>query len=71
MLVCTLRGEGGGGLRKCTVCNLMKMLTFLDGPLSACKMHIYGPIFKIKSSTESLQSTLQISIYRNIYLKIS
>ncbi len=33
MLVCTLRGEGGGGLKKCTVCTLMKMLTFLDGPL--------------------------------------
>ncbi len=33
MLVCTLGGEGGGGLKKCTVCTLMKMLTFLDGPL--------------------------------------
>ncbi len=33
MLVCTLREEGGGGLKKCTVCTLMKMLTFLDGPL--------------------------------------
>ncbi len=32
MLVCTLGGEGGGGLKKCTVCTLMKMLTFLDGP---------------------------------------
>ncbi len=34
MLVCTLGGEGGGGLKKCTVCTLMKMLTFLDGPLN-------------------------------------
>ncbi len=34
MLVFTLGGEGGGGLKKCTVCTLMKMLTFLDGPLS-------------------------------------
>ncbi len=34
MLVFTLRGEGGGGLKKCTVCTLMKMLTFLDGPLA-------------------------------------
>ncbi len=33
MLVCTLGGEGGGGVKKCTVCTLMKMLTFLDGPL--------------------------------------
>ncbi len=33
MLVCTLGGEGGGGLKKCTLCTLMKMLTFLDGPL--------------------------------------
>ncbi len=33
MLVCTLGGEGGGGLKKCTVCTLMKMLTCLDGPL--------------------------------------
>ncbi len=33
MLVCTLGGEGGGGLKKCTVCTLMEMLTFLDGPL--------------------------------------
>ncbi len=32
MLVCTLGGEGGGGLKKCTVCTLMKMLTFLDDP---------------------------------------
>ncbi len=27
MLVCTLRGEGGGHMKKCTVCTLMKMLT--------------------------------------------
>ncbi len=33
MLVCTLRGEGGGCLKMCTVCTLMKMLTFLDDPL--------------------------------------
>ncbi len=26
-------GPGGGGLRKCMVCTLMKMLTFMDGPL--------------------------------------
>ncbi len=32
MLVCTLGGEGGGGLKKCTICTLMKMLTFWDGP---------------------------------------
>ncbi len=32
MFVCTLGGERGGGLKKCTVCTLMKMLTFLDGP---------------------------------------
>ncbi len=30
----TLGGEGGGGLKKCTVCTLMKMLTFLDGPVT-------------------------------------
>ncbi len=35
MLVCTLGEKGGGGLKKCTVCTLMKMLTFLDGPLAA------------------------------------
>ncbi len=29
----TLGGERGGGLKKCTVCTLMKMLAFLDGPL--------------------------------------
>ncbi len=34
MLVCTLGGEGGGGLKKCTVCTLMKMLTFLDVPVA-------------------------------------
>ncbi len=28
----TWRG-GGGGLKKCTVCRLVKMLTFLYGPL--------------------------------------
>ncbi len=28
-----LGGEGGWGLKKCTVCTLMKMFTFLDGPL--------------------------------------
>ncbi len=33
MLVCTLGGVRGGGLKKCTVCTLMKMLIFLDGPL--------------------------------------
>ncbi len=32
MLVCTLGGEGGGRLKKCTVCTQMKMLTFFDGP---------------------------------------
>ncbi len=32
MLVCTLGGEGGGDVKKYTVCTLMKMLTFLDGP---------------------------------------
>ncbi len=26
-------GDGGGGLRKCMVCTLVKMLTFMDGPL--------------------------------------
>ncbi len=25
---------GGGGLRKCMVCSLMKMLTFMDCPLN-------------------------------------
>ncbi len=24
---------GGGGLRKCMICTLVKMLTFTDGPL--------------------------------------
>ncbi len=33
MLVCTFGGEGEGGLKKCTVCTLMKMLTFLHIPL--------------------------------------
>ncbi len=28
----TLERGGGGGLKKCTVCTLFKMLTFLDGP---------------------------------------
>ncbi len=32
----TWRG-GGGDLKKCTVCTLMKMLTFLDGPLTIIK----------------------------------
>ncbi len=35
MLRCTLFwgvGGGGGGLRKCIVCTLVKMLTFIDGP---------------------------------------
>ncbi len=31
MLMCT-PFFGGGGLRKCTVCILMKILTFMDGP---------------------------------------
>ncbi len=31
MLMCTL--FGGGGLRKCMVCTLMKMLTFMNSPL--------------------------------------
>ncbi len=39
MLVCTLGGEGGGGQKKCIVCTLMKMLTFLDGPLVECTMY--------------------------------
>ncbi len=46
MFVCTLGEEGGGGLKKCTVCTLMKMLTFLDGPLIVCPL--YG-LFKILS----------------------
>ncbi len=25
-------GGGEGGLRKCMICTLMKMLTFMDGP---------------------------------------
>ncbi len=34
MLVCTPgRVEGGMGLKRCIVCTLMKMLTFLDNPL--------------------------------------
>ncbi len=32
MLMCTLFLRGEGGLRKCMVCSLMKMLTFMDGP---------------------------------------
>ncbi len=28
---------GGGGLRKCMVCTLMKMLTFMDGPYTKKK----------------------------------
>ncbi len=43
----------GGGLKKCTVCTLLKMLTFLGGPLNvyaymcftcvadACVLHNY------------------------------
>ncbi len=31
-MMCTLF-LGGGGLRKCVICTLMKMLTFMDGPL--------------------------------------
>ncbi len=41
MLACTLGGEGGGGLKKCTVCTLMKMLTFLDGPLLLFNCHLF------------------------------
>ncbi len=41
MLVCTLWGEGGGGLKKHTVCTLMKMLTLLDGPNMSCAILLY------------------------------
>ncbi len=41
MLVCTLAGEGEGGLKKCIVCTLMKMLTFVDGPLSYHAYKVY------------------------------
>ncbi len=46
ILVYTLGGGGGGGLRKCTVHTLMKMLTFLDGPLPQCIFlrKCYSPI---------------------------
>ncbi len=30
-----------GGLEKCTVCTLMKMLTFLDGPLYILKVRSF------------------------------
>ncbi len=33
MLMCTLFGGRGRGLRKCMVCTLMTMLTIMDGPL--------------------------------------
>ncbi len=42
MLVCTLGGEGGGRLKKCTVCTLMKMLTFLDGPLYMTTFSVFS-----------------------------
>ncbi len=32
---------GGGGLKKCTVCTLMKKLTFLDGPLKDTSNDIF------------------------------
>ncbi len=35
MLMCNLFC-GGGDLRKCMVCTLMKMLTFTDDPLKLC-----------------------------------
>ncbi len=37
MLVCTLWG-GGGGLKMCTVCTFMKMVTFLGWPLKCSLM---------------------------------
>ncbi len=37
IMMCTLfLGRGGGGLRKCMVCTLMKTLTFLDAPKLFC-----------------------------------
>ncbi len=43
MLVCTLLG--GGGLKKCTVCTLLKMLTFLDGPVQGMHLSAFGDYF--------------------------
>ncbi len=51
MLVCTLGGEGGRGLKKCTVCTLMKMLTFLDGPLACCGKPPYYASRNVKYHT--------------------
>ncbi len=47
MLVCALGGDGGEGLKKCTVCTLMKMLTFLDGPLMNNRIcvHVYVYVY--------------------------
>ncbi len=42
MLMCALFFEGD--LRKCMVCTLMKMLTFMDGPLD------YFPTLVLKLS---------------------
>ncbi len=56
MLVCTLRGERGGGLKKCTVCTLMKMLTFLDGPLYNTSNETFLLKFRIFWSLKFLNS---------------
>ncbi len=49
MLMCTLYFFWGGGIRKCMVCTLMKMFTFMDGPLCfskniMCCVHTYCQI---------------------------
>ncbi len=58
MLVSTLGGEGRRGLKKCTVCTLMKMLTFLDGPLPNVKCVIFQHSFSHPKTIKTTPHTL-------------
>ncbi len=57
MLMCTL--FWGRGLRKCMVCTLMKMLTFMDGPVAIYLKAFYLFFWLSKSR----YGTLHISLY--------
>ncbi len=64
MLVCTLRGEGGGGLKKCTVCTFMKMLTFLDGPLH-CTITIHTSTCVLEAAPQTIYKYLTPTYFRS------
>ncbi len=62
--------EGGGGLKKCTVCTLMQMLTFLDGPLVLFMFYYMTLIFALMVLLVILLVTTITILYNRTILVI-